>query len=85
MKSFHPFVIFDMPYLPYMGSDFGDSCAIGFILASFTQHVMFVSSVVFTIALVVKEAIILGDLNQIGKRSFFNPFLVVQREGHKEA
>jgi hypothetical protein len=38
MKSFHPCVIFDKPYLSHMGLDFNNSHIIEFILASSTQQ-----------------------------------------------
>jgi hypothetical protein len=44
--------------------------------------VKLVLSVVFTIALVVKEAVILGGFNQICGGSFPNHFLVVWHKGH---
>jgi hypothetical protein len=45
---------------------------------------MLVLGVVFTIVVVVEEAIILRGFSQIGKGSFPSPFMVVCHEGHRE-
>jgi hypothetical protein len=38
VEGFHPSMIFNGPYLPHTSSDFGDSCVIGFVLASSMQQ-----------------------------------------------
>jgi hypothetical protein len=44
----------------------------------------FVLGAIFTIVLVVKEVVILGNFNQVCEGPFPSPFLVVWREGCKE-